>query len=167
MEFCGQSAVECGMTIRRASPERAVQVTLRRWLELVLPVGTIVFAVKNEHAPKHADPIARARFFSKRKAEGVLPGFPDLGALMPGPQTVLFEVKAPKTGVVSDVQDGLHTRLRTLGYPVVVANSIETARGGLQALGIPLREAAGQATATARVRVAKPRKRLLNDPLPL
>ena len=152
--------------VKRGSPERSVQVALRRWLELVLPVGSIVFAVKNESAAKSSDPMARARFFAKRKAEGVLTGFPDMGLLIPGPQTVLVEVKPPTNGVLSDAQDGLHTRLRSLGFPVIVATSIETARGGLLALGIPLREAAGQAVGVAKVRVAKRRVRLLNDRVP-
>lgn len=151
------------MTAHRGSPERQVQVTLRRWLETVLPLGTIVAAVKNESAPKSQDPNARARYFAKRKAEGVVTGFPDLAVLMPGGQILLVEVKAPKTGILSAAQDGLHARLRTLGYPVVVAMSVETCRGALQALRIPLRETAGQQVAAARVRVTKPRRRLLND----
>ena len=141
--------------IRRASPERTVQVTLRRWLDLVLPVGSIVAAVKNEHAASSADPMARARFHAKRKAEGVLTGFPDMVALLPGGRTLLIEVKAPTGGVVSEAQDGLHTQLRSLGYTVVLATSIETCRGGLLAAGVPLREAAGQAVGVAKVRVAK------------
>lgn len=151
---------------RRASPERTVQVTLRRWLDMVLPAGSVTAAVKNEHAAASADPMARARFHAKRKAEGVVTGFPDMVALLPGGRTVLIEVKAPRTGVVSDAQDGLHTRLRSLGHVVILADSIEACRGGLLAAGVPLREAAGQAVAVAKVRVAKPKVRLLNDPLP-
>lgn len=152
---------------KHGSPERAVQRTLVRWLRLVLPPGAIVAAIANEEKARSASAASRGRFGAARRASGVVTGVPDLFAALPGGKVVWVEVKAPANGVLSDAQDGLHNRLRTLGHQVIVATSVETARGSLQALGIPLREAAGQATATARVRVARPRKRLLNDPVPL
>lgn len=152
--------------VKRGSPERAVQVTLRRWLDVVLPAGSVTAAVKNEHAAASADPMGRARFHAKRKAEGVVAGFPDLVVLLPGGRTLLIEVKAPRTGVISDAQAGLHTRLRSMGHTVIVATCIEDARGGLLAAGVKPREAPGQAVSTARVRVAKPKGRLRADAVP-
>lgn len=149
--------------VRRASPERQVQVKLRRWLQTVLPVGTIVAAIKNEHAPRSKTREGRIAFFAKRKAEGVVTGFPDLLALMPAGQAVLIEVKAPKTGTVSQAQSNLHGVLRSLGYPVIVANSVESARGALLEQGIKLREAAGEPVELARVRVAKSRGRTMRQ----
>ena len=155
------------MKPRQGSPERAVQRTLVCWLRLVLPAGAIVAAIANEEKARSANVVSRARFGAARRASGIVTGVPDLFAALPGGKIVWVEVKAPTNGVLSDAQDGLHTRLRTLGHQVVVATSVETCRGALQALGIPLREAAGQQVATALVRVAKPRRRLLNDAVPL
>lgn len=151
--------------MKRGSPERSVQVTLKRWLQLVLPAGSIIAAVKNEHAPRSEDPNARARFFAKRKAEGVLAGTPDLACWLPEGRTLLVEVKAPG-GVVSETQTELHAKLRALGHTVIVATSIETCRGALLDAGFALREAAGQAVAVTKVRVAKARNRLVSDEVP-
>lgn len=151
---------------RRATPERSVQVALLRWLRLVLPDGSLVAAIKNEEAPHSADPLARARFQMARKATGTLVGMPDLLCVLPRGRVIFIEVKAPDCGLLSLAQQGVHERFASLGHPVVLATSLETARHGLHQLGIPLREAAGQATAVARVRVAKPRNAMPKDRLP-
>lgn len=150
---------------KRGSPERGVQVTLVKWLETVLPIGSVVFAVKNESAAKATSKIARARFFAKRKAEGVRTGFPDIGICLPHGAMVMIETKAPN-GVVSDAQQGMHDRLRALGHVVILATSIETCRAGLQAAGVLLRETAGQLAVEPVVRMAKRRARLPADGLP-
>lgn len=138
-----------------AQPERQAAVAVLRWLRLVLPVGSLVAAVRNEEQPRSQEPRARARFHAARKAAGVLVGFPDLVAVMPGSRVLFVEMKAPGSGVLSLTQQGLHERFRTLGHPVVTATSIETARHGLQALGVPLREDPAQIAIPARVRKAK------------
>ncbi len=123
-------------------------------------------AIKNEHAPKSEDENARARFFQKRKAEGVKTGIPDLLVCMPNGVAFFIEVKAPKTGVVSSQQDVLHATLRNMGFPVLLATSIETCRYGLQSLGIPLREATGQPVTEPKVRLAKAKTRIVKDAIP-
>jgi hypothetical protein len=125
---------------KRGSPERSVQVSLKRYLEQVLP-GCIVAAVKNEHQARSDDKLAVARFHAKRKAEGVRAGFPDMVIVLPAGRTFYIEVKAPK-GVLSDAQRELHGRMREMGHLVLVAKSIDALRDGLRAAGIATRDAA-------------------------
>lgn len=135
----------------RAALERGVQITLVPWLRLVLPLGSIVAAVKNEHQARSNTPGGRARFYAAREAEGVLAGFPDIIALMPG-LLVLIETKRPIGGALSEAQSLLHPQLRAIGYAVILATSIETARYGLIGLGVRLRETPGQLMLPPKVR---------------
>ena len=149
----------------RSAPERTVQRSLLDWLRRVLPQGSIVAAVVNEQAGSSSDPMARARFGMARKASGVVSGWPDLVACIPGGRSFYVEVKAPG-GVVSESQQDVHAKLRALDHTVIVADSIESCRGGLAIAGIALREAAGQAVAAPKVRSAKRTVRLTNDAVP-
>lgn len=124
---------------RRASPERAAQVSVVDFLRHALPAGSVVAAVKNEHGATGKTEGERRRFGAKRKAEGVSTGFPDLILCLPNARAVFLEMKAPKTGRVSDKQRERHTELRALGFEVAVATSQETAEAELRLLGIPLR----------------------------
>lgn len=151
---------------KRGNPERTISVAVIRWLRLVLPVGSVVAAISNSEHAKSADPKARARFHAARKAAGQVWGMPDAIAICPDGKCWFFEFKTA-SGIVSELQSALHTRLASMGHTLVVCASIEDARGGLLRAGVPLREAAGQLATTARVRVAKPRARLLNDVVPL
>lgn len=128
---------------KRGAPERLAQVAVVAYLKLALPAGSLVFAVKNEHGASGRTAGQRARFGAKRKAEGVAAGFPDLGVLLPGGRTVFIEMKAPKSGRLSDAQRMRHAELRALGFGVGVATSIDTAEAALRALGVPLNGEAG------------------------
>ncbi len=128
---------------KRGAPERAAQVSVVAYLRQALPPGSIVAAVKNEHGASGRTAGQRARFGAKRKAEGVVGGFPDLVICLPGGKAVFLELKAPKTGRISDAQRGRHAELRALGFGVGVATSIETAELALRALGVPLKATAG------------------------
>lgn len=149
---------------RNASPERDVQRAVIRWLRLVLPTGSVVASVVNEQRGAGATAVQRARYGMARKASGVVSGFPDAVAVLPEGRSIWLEFKAPGSGILSDAQLGVHDRLRSLGHAVGVVTCIETCRGLMQALDVPLREASGQATAVARVRVAK--ARMPKDRLP-
>ena len=148
----------------RATPERSVQISVIRWLRLVLPPGSVVCAIKNEEQSRSEDPMARARFQMARKASGVVSGIPDLLACIPGGRSLFCEVKAPG-GVVSAAQQRVHFALRALAHTVIVADSIESARAGLIAVGIVLREAAGQPVANPRVRYERSRA-VIEDTVP-
>ena len=78
-----------------------------------------------------------------RKAEGVAAGFPDLGILLPGGRAVFLEMKAAKTGRLSDAQRARHAELRALGFEVGVATCIDTARDALLGMGVSLRAGPG------------------------
>lgn len=161
-------------TKSRAKPiprERPQQEAVVEWLRLVLPEGSKVFAIKNEEAPKSKNKWGQVQFQKMRKSAGVLSGMPDLGLDMPG-RFAYIEMKAPadeadghKAGIVSSGQQDMHAALTANGHPVGVATDIESARFFLLSIGVELREARGQFTRRAVVRVAR-RKDGLNDPLP-
>lgn len=153
--------------VKNRQRERAAAVAVLRWARLVLPVGSLVAAIRNEEQPRTDDPRSRARFHAARKAAGVLVGMPDMVALLPAGRAVFIEMKAEEGGVLSLAQQGVHQRLRSLGHQVIVATSIETARGGLRAAGVPLREDPAQLAVITSVRKAKPKLSQLDMPLAL
>lgn len=140
------------------SPERDAQKSVVAWLRQVLPAGSLVAAVKNEHRASSGTQGGRIRFYAARKAEGVVTGWPDLIICVPG-RTLFVEMKAPGSGVLSAEQVALHDQLRALGFAVGVATCIETTRAFLLSAGVTLAEVAGQATKEARVRVASKTRR--------
>ena len=146
-------------------PEMAVQRACIAWMRFVLPVGSIVAAIPGEQRGSGQTALQRARYGMARKASGIVTGLPDCVVALPAGRCLWVEFKRPG-GVISDAQDGLHTRMRSLKHIVVVVDGIESLRGRLLSYGVVLREADGQATAVAKVRVARPRNRLVSDPLP-
>ncbi len=143
----------------RATPERSAQIAVLRWARMVLPAGSIVALIENERQARSGDKFAAARFGMARKASGVVTGIPDLVCIMPGGCVAWIEMKAPGAGVLSEAQQAVHQQMHAIGHTVIVATGIETARHGLQAAGIALREAAGQSVARPVVRRAKSRLR--------
>ena len=148
------------------TPERDVARTVIRWLRIVLPVGSTVASIVNEQRGASSDRMARMRFGAARKASGIVTGFPDAVAAIPGGRAIWLEFKRPDGGVISAAQAEVHQALRALDHPVLIVQSIETCRAGLLSLGLTLREAEGQAVAAPKVRVAKPRTRMPADKLP-
>lgn len=149
---------------KRATPERDQQQAVVKWLRIVLP-GAIVQHVKNEAPPASSTPQGCMRFHAKRKADGLVWGFPDLIVNLTGGGVCYIEMKAPITGVLSAAQQGVHAVLRVAGHRVGCATCIETARFLFHEWGIPLREAAGQPMRPAVVRLA-PRVSLAADAVP-
>jgi len=125
---------------KRGNPERSQQIAVVRYLRTVLPQGSIVASVKNEEKPYSDSPTARMNFAMKRRVSGMLPGFPDLIVLAPPGRCLLIEMKAPKSGRLSEAQKDLHPRLRAAGIPVGVCTDIDSARAFMLANGIQLRE---------------------------
>lgn len=152
--------------MRALSPEREVSRGIIRWLRLVLTHGSITAIIVNEQRGTSEDELSRARYGAARKASGVVTGFFDATSLLPDGRVVWWEFKRPKGGVLSEAQQCVHEQACALGHVVIVANSIETARAGLHAAGVRLREAPGQATAEPVVRRAKPKVRLPADLVP-
>lgn len=150
---------------KSTNPERQAQKAIVEWLRLVLPRGSLVWAVVNEIPGRSANQISRARYGEKLKAFGVLTGVPDLTIVLPAGRVKFIETKRPTGGVVSDAQQGIHEALRAAGHAVGVCVDIESARAFLTEQGVRLNEAAGQLARHATVRKAA-RKDRLNDPMP-
>ena len=106
------------------------------WLRVVLP-DAVTATVKNE-INKRGKAIQIE--IAKAKANGVMPGFPDIiclpGSDMP---TMFFEVKAPG-GYPSQSQKDVHARLTALGYRVAVVRSIDDVKDRLAEWGVQTRE---------------------------
>lgn len=129
---------ELGSRPRRGAPERQAQCAVIDYLRTVLPAGSVVAAVKNEHQPRSKTVAGRKRFFAKRREEGVVAGFPDVVACLPGPRVVFVEMKAPASGVLTAKQIECHARLQAIGFQVVVCRSIDDADAAFRAIGVPL-----------------------------
>ncbi len=145
--------------------ERMAQRAVLRWLELVLPPGSMTAAADNEAAAGSKDPLARARYGMRRKASGIVTGWPDLVIVLPAGRVVWLEMKA-QDGRLSEAQARVHAQLRTIGHHVGVAVDVDTARRVLLDAGVPLREAPGQPAPAAKVRTVKARCRGRSFALP-
>jgi hypothetical protein len=77
------------------------------------------------------DAIAGARL----KAEGVVPGAPDLGFVLPFGLAAFLEIKAAK-GRQSEAQEWVETCITRLGGQYFIAHSIEEAWSILAGLGV-------------------------------
>lgn len=123
---------------KRGSPERDAQVAVVKCLKTILPPGTVIAAVKNEHAASGKTVQQRMRFGQKRKAEGVCPGFPDLICLIPGGLVLLVEMKSA-VGDLSPAQTDLHAHLLSIGFRVFVVRDVLEAAEAVKAAGFGLR----------------------------
>lgn len=148
----------------RGNPERDFQVEQVEWLRGHLPAGSVVFAVKNEHAARSRSPKAIARFYAMREAEGVCSGFPDIGIALPDARTLYVENKS-RTGGLNKNQREVHAKLRAAGHTVFVARTIEQTRAGLIAAGVALAEAAPEPAPVGKVRTVS--ARIGGSPFPL
>jgi hypothetical protein len=125
---------------KRGQPELLQQAAIVKALTTALPPGTVVFRVENAAAPRGgASPGQRMNFHASRKRAGMQPGFPDLGALLPGGRAMLFEVKS-KTGVADERQLELHAHIRGLGFPVAIVRDAAEAVDAVRAAGLTPRK---------------------------
>lgn len=69
--------------------------------------------------------------------DGMKKGFPDLLCIWRPGKGCSLEVKRPKLGVMSEDQERVHERLRSLGWPVATVDNIDDAYRFLLAAGAP------------------------------
>lgn len=117
-------------TTKRNDTERSeVQRPLVNYLRRHLPVGSVVFAITN-HARSRQQVFALMR-------DGMLPGMPDVGVIVPGPCFLAIECKRPDGGALSDAQRHVQSELTALGVPVLSeCRSVEQAVEWLKSMGV-------------------------------
>jgi hypothetical protein len=100
----------------RATPERAIQIAIKRRLALS--------GVVCHHSPNAG---RRSAITGVRlKQEGMITGWPDLTLVGPDKRIAFLEVKAEK-GRTSDAQDDCIAMLRRMGHDVAVVRSQDDA----------------------------------------
>lgn len=102
-----------------APSEHSIQVGLIRELEYKLRPELVRYAIPNGG-------LRNARVAQKMKAEGLLPGMPDLGFAMEEGRSRWLEMKTGK-GSLSDYQWGIRRKLEALGHEWALARSIDEA----------------------------------------
>lgn len=119
----------------RAQPEQAVHKAIVQVLKIGLPFGWIVRTDRGNPRSRIAG--------AQQKRMGAVKGWPDIEIIgrdkRENPATWHIEVKAPRTGRVSDEQHEVHDRLRDLGRPVGIARSVDDALRLGREWGWPMR----------------------------
>jgi VRR-NUC domain len=111
-------------------PESIVQREVRKYLTVL---GLTSVAVPNgSHLA--GDKLARIKQTAAMKADGMLPGFPDLIVLGSHGRTGYLEVKSPK-GRLSQAQQNVTKMLDRMGHQVAVVRSVDETRDALKAWG--------------------------------
>lgn len=106
---------------KAAATEHDLQVGCVRWFRYEFPeYAPLLFAIPNGG---RRDYVAAA----KLKAEGVVPGVPDLLLAVPhgGYHALWIEMKNGKAGELSTAQKEMHVTLRAQGYRVEVCRTFE------------------------------------------
>jgi hypothetical protein len=76
---------------------------------------------------------------AKRKARGVLAGWPDLGLMWEPRQAVFIELKRKRGIAPSDAQMRVHGMIMAIGFPVHVATSVDEVLAICTEYGVPMR----------------------------
>lgn len=114
---------------KRTYPERAIQCAIVKALKTYCkPSQAFWYAIPNGGK---RDVITAARM----KAEGVQPGAPDLGFVLPFGLAAFLEIKADK-GRQSVSQEFIEKQINELGGRYAVAHSVDEAWGILAAWGV-------------------------------
>lgn len=114
--------------------EGPIQRACVAYLRQVLP-GAVVYHPPNE-IPLRGRDVARA--IAKAKANGMLPGFPDILIYHEG-QGYTIEIKAEGNGL-SDAQKRVREQLEQQNIPYAVCRSVEDVRETLAAWGVETTE---------------------------
>jgi len=120
---------------RRRTPERDAQRAVVAWLR---KAGCLVQATFTEQAARARDPEKRARFGAARKASGATTGWPDLTCVTPHGRVVFIEMKAARTGRLSQAQREVQADMRRRGCIVLLGTDIWSVQAAMEAAGISL-----------------------------
>jgi hypothetical protein len=116
-------------TTKRTYPERTIQCAIVKALRKhCRPSQAFWYAIPNGGK---RDVITAARL----KAEGVVPGAPDLGFVLPFGLAAFLEIKAEK-GRQSVAQEYIEKQIEALGGRYAVAHSVDEAYGILAGWGV-------------------------------
>jgi hypothetical protein len=116
-------------TAKRTYPERTIQCAIVKALRKhCRPSQAFWYAIPNGGK---RDVITAARL----KAEGVVPGAPDLGFVLPRGLAAFLEIKASK-GRQSEAQEHIERQIESLGGRYAVAHSVDEAWAVLSAWGV-------------------------------
>lgn len=99
--------------------EHSIQVSLVKELEYKLRPELVRYAIPNGG-------LRNVRVAQQMKAEGLLPGMPDLGFALEGGQSAWLEMKNGK-GSLSDYQWGIRRKLEALGHQWALARTVDEA----------------------------------------
>lgn len=114
---------------KKTYPERAIQCAIVKALKkYARPQSCFWYAIPNG-GKRHVITAARL------KAEGVVPGAPDLGFVLPRGLAAFLEIKASK-GRQSVQQEFIEKQIEALGGRYAVAHSIDEAWGVLAGWGV-------------------------------
>lgn len=114
---------------RFVASEHDEQVAFVAWFRLQFP-KILIFAIPNG-AYLSGTPGQRAAQMARLKAEGLMPGVPDLHV----PEWNLWiEFKRQSGGRVSPVQSDIIATLRDMGRPVIIARGCDDAVAQVKAL---------------------------------
>lgn len=113
-----------------ASPERAVQKEIRKYLAVR---GFVTVAVPNGSVLA-GDKLQRVKQMAALKAEGLMPGFPDLIVFGSGGRIGFIEVKTDKTNL-SQVQTQARDWLQRDGFKWALCRSQDDAKEAVKQWG--------------------------------
>jgi hypothetical protein len=114
--------------------ERQVQREILRMCGDVFPQAFIAHVPNGTHLSGNDE--ARARQMGGLKGDGLKVGFPDLIILW-NHGTGFIEVKRPKLGKVSPVQEQIHAKLLDMGHRIHVVTSAIEAQSVMLDWGVP------------------------------
>ncbi len=115
--------------------ERAVQRSILAMCGRCFP-DVFITAIPNGAHLAGGD-VARFKQMGALKGDGLKVGFPDLLLLWSHGRGVLVEVKRPKLGKLSEVQEALHARLSAIGWPVATVTTEDEVYALLRQAGAP------------------------------
>lgn len=113
------------------APEDELHAAVAHALNILLPPDAVWTTWELRNAASAAEG-------ARRKRNGALPGWPDLGVFWHR-TVVLIELKRSRDGHLSPAQQALHPRLAEAGFPVQISRTVEHALAVIAAAGVPLR----------------------------